>query len=319
MERATLTDMQIGDLDLRHLLALEAVAAEGTFGRAAARLGYTQSAVSQQIAALERLLGGAVFDRPGGPRRVELTPLGEVVLDHARSVLARVDAALEDIERFRAGTAGRVDVGTFQSVSTGLLPAVVQRIRAARPAVEIRLFESDADDELHEQLDSGLLDLCFLVGEVDPARFDSVVLLTDPFVLVARPGEFEPGPVSIPSLEGRPFIGQQYTSSCQRLNEAGLAAGGLEPQYVFRTNDNTAVAAMVDAGMGVAVLPLLCVDPASTRVRVHPLDPPIPDRVISLAWRRDRTLSPIAEEFRVTAVEEAARLAAARPLVGAPA
>lgn len=311
--------MHVGDLDLRHLLALEAVATEGTFGRAAARLGYTQSAVSQQIAALERLLGGAVFDRPGGPRRVELTPLGEVVLDHARSVLARVDAALEDIERFRAGTAGRVDVGTFQSVSTGLLPAVVQRIRAARPSVEIRLFESDADDELQEQLDSGLLDLCFLVGEVDPARFDSVVLLTDPFVLVARPGEFEPGPVPITALDGRPFIGQQYTSSCQRLNEAGLAAGGLDPQYVFRTNDNTAVAAMVDAGMGVAVLPLLCVDPASTRVRVHPLDPPIPDRVISLAWRRDRTLSPIAEEFRAIAVEEAALLAATRPLVGAPA
>jgi DNA-binding transcriptional LysR family regulator len=319
MKAATLVRVQIGDLDLRHLLALEAVAAEGTFGRAAARLGYTQSAVSQQIAALERLLGGAVFDRPGGPRRVELTPLGEVVLDHARSVLARVDAALEDIERFRAGTAGRVDVGTFQSVSTGLLPAVVQRIRAARPSVEIRLFESDADDELHEQLDNGLLDLCFLVGEVDPARFDSVVLLTDPFVLVARPGEFEPGPVAIAALEGRPFIGQQYTSSCQRINEAGLAAGGLEPQYVFRTNDNTAVAVMVDAGMGVAVLPLLCVDPTSTRVRVHPLDPPIPDRVISLAWRRDRTLSPIAEEFRAIAVEEAARLAVTRPLVGAPA
>ncbi len=311
--------MHAGDLDLRHLLALEAVAAEGTFGRAAARLGYTQSAVSQQIAALERLLGGAVFDRPGGPRRVELTPLGDLVLAHARSVLARVDAALEDIDRFRSGAAGRVEVGTFQSVSTGLLPAVVQRIRTDRPSVEIRLFESDADDELQEQLASGLLDLCFLVGEVDPVRFESVVLLTDPFVLVARPGEFEPGPVPIAALEGRPFIGQQYTSSCQRLNESGLAAGGLEPQYVFRTNDNTAVAAMVDAGMGVAVLPLLCVDPASTRVRVHPLDPPIPDRVISLAWRRDRTLSPVAEEFRATAVEEAEILARARPLVGAPA
>ena len=63
-------------LELRHLLALDAVASEGTFGRAAERLGYTQSAVSQQIAALERAIGGAVFDRPGGPKPVRITPLG---------------------------------------------------------------------------------------------------------------------------------------------------------------------------------------------------------------------------------------------------
>src|SRR6186997_2567225 len=71
------------DLEIRHLAALDAVATEGTFGRAAERLGYTQSGVSQQIATLERTLGGAVFDRPGGPRPVRLTPLGKLVLTHA--------------------------------------------------------------------------------------------------------------------------------------------------------------------------------------------------------------------------------------------
>ena len=64
------------DLEIRHLEALDAVASTGTFGRAAERLGYTQSAISQQIAALERVMGAPVFDRPGGPRPVELTPLG---------------------------------------------------------------------------------------------------------------------------------------------------------------------------------------------------------------------------------------------------
>ena len=75
------------DLDMRLLVAFDAVATEGTFGRAAERLGYTQSAVSQQIASLERVIGDQVFDRPGGPRPVELTPLGALLLEHSRVLL----------------------------------------------------------------------------------------------------------------------------------------------------------------------------------------------------------------------------------------
>jgi DNA-binding transcriptional LysR family regulator len=284
------------DLELRHLVALDAVATEGTFGKAALRLGYTQSAVSQQIAALERIVGGAVFDRPGGPRPVELTPLGEVLLGHARDLLARVDVAAGELERFRTGSAGRLLVGTFQSVSTSLLPSIVGRMRTERPDVEIRLFESDLDDELDAKLGGGELDVSFVVGDLDD-RYESVALLTDPFVLLAPHGEFEPGPVRVELLSGRPFIGQQETSSCQRLNELGLAALGCQPTYVFRTNDNGAVTAMVAAGMGLAVQPLLCTDPGDRRVAIHQLDPPIPDRVISVAWRRGRTLSPAAQHF----------------------
>ena len=80
-------------LELRHLQALLAVTDEGTFSRAAGRLGYTQSAVSQQISALERMVGAPVFDRPGGPRPVELTEAGRVLVDHARGVLNRLGLA----------------------------------------------------------------------------------------------------------------------------------------------------------------------------------------------------------------------------------
>jgi DNA-binding transcriptional LysR family regulator len=283
------------DLELRHMQALDAVATEGTFGRAAARLGYTQSAVSQQIAALERLIGASLFDRPGGPRPVELTPLGELVLAHSRAVLARVDLAVDEIGRFQAGAAGLIHVGTFQSVSTALLPAIVGRLRAERPDVEIRLYESDLDEELLTRLTGGDLDASFMVGEAFD-EFDVRRLFADPFVLLARPGEFPAGPVPVESLAGRPMIGQQ-DNSCQRLNEAGLRAVGLEPKYVFRTNDNGAVAAMVRAGMGVAVLPLLCVEPSDDRIAVHQLEPAIPDRLLSIGWRKGRTLSPAAARF----------------------
>ena len=80
-------------MELRHLLALVAVAETGTFSRAADRLGYTQSAVSQQIGSLERIVGTLLFERPGGPRPVRLTTAGEMLMTHARAVLARVDSA----------------------------------------------------------------------------------------------------------------------------------------------------------------------------------------------------------------------------------
>src|SRR4051794_38248255 len=91
------------DVELRHLTTLTAVVDEGSFGRAASRLGYTQSTVSQHIAALERAVGGRIFDRPGGPRRVQLTPLGEVMLTHAAELLAGAGAMHTAVERFKAG------------------------------------------------------------------------------------------------------------------------------------------------------------------------------------------------------------------------
>src|SRR3982750_551684 len=98
----------VADVELRYLRAMAVIAEEGTFGQAAARLGYTQSSVSQQIAALEKggggpALGGPVFDRPGGPKPVRITPLGEVVLAHGRDLLAKAEALTDAVDRFRAG------------------------------------------------------------------------------------------------------------------------------------------------------------------------------------------------------------------------
>jgi DNA-binding transcriptional LysR family regulator len=294
------------DLDIRHLVALDAVAAEGTFAKAADHLGYTQSAVSQQIAALERIVGEKVFDRPGGPRPVELTPLGEQLLAHGRQLLAQLDTIGAELDRFRGGDVGRLTVGTFQSISATVLPMLVGRMREQLPHLEIIAFESDHDDELDERLASGELDVSFVVGDVSPG-FEARHLLTDPFMLIARPGQFPAGPVALADLADEPMVGQQE-NSCQLLNEAGLRAAGITPSYVFRTNDNGTVSAMVRAGMGVAVLPMLCLEPEDPRTSLHPLSPAIPEREISLAWRAGRTLSPAAERFIELAVEVSAEL-----------
>jgi DNA-binding transcriptional LysR family regulator len=305
------------DVEIRHLQALQAVAQEGTFARAADRLGYTQSAVSQQIAAFERLLGEPLFDRPGGPRPVELTPLGRILLDHANTVLARVDAAADEVERFRAGQFGRLDVGTFQSVSVEILPHVVGRLLAERPQLEVRPFESDANDELLGRVADGSLDLTFAVGRVDDERFESIELAHDPFVVIAVRESDEPAaPIPAEVLRRSPLVGQQ-PNSCQYDIDRGLRSQGIEPSYVFRSNDNAAVQAMVRAGMGLAVMPLLAVDLDDPRIAVHPMEPALPDRVISLVRLAGRTPSPAAVRFTELAVEECQVVGARRERLGA--
>lgn len=134
----------VTDVELRHLAAMAAIVEEGSFGRAATRLAYTQSTVSQQIAALERAVGGPVFDRPGGPKPVRLTPLGSVVLTHGRELLAKAEALADAVDRFKAGD-GRIDIGTFQSVSNVILPSVVRRLRDEHHGCDIRLSEEEPE------------------------------------------------------------------------------------------------------------------------------------------------------------------------------
>src|SRR5689334_10918861 len=121
------------DVEIRQLRALQAVAEEGSFGRAAERLGFTQSAISQQIAALERAVGDKVFDRPGGPKRVELTPTGQVLLEYAGALLAELRVAEDNLRSLRAGEIGRLVVGSMQSVSVNVLPEVLGQLRQERP------------------------------------------------------------------------------------------------------------------------------------------------------------------------------------------
>ena len=283
------------DIEIRQLRALQAVAVEGSFGRAAERLGFTQSAISQQIAALERAVGDKVFDRPGGPRRVELTPIGELLLTHATAVLDRLREAEDGLRSLRAGEVGRLVVGSFQSVSVNVLPDVVGRLRAERPGLSVRCEESDENDELIARLLSDDLDLSFLIGMPDHDGIDAVALLIDPFVLLTA-GTEHPASVDPITLRGVPMIGQS-PCACQLAIDRSLRDYGVDPDYVFRTNDNAAVQAMVRAGMGQAILPFLAVDTNDPGVVVSTLDPPIPPRVIAMARRRGRTLAPAADRF----------------------
>src|SRR3954469_8324573 len=170
-------------VELRHFAALAAVAHEGSFGRAARRLGYTQSAVSQQIATLERIVGEKLVERPGGPRPISLTEAGELLLRHARSIVARLQAAQADLHALRAGEVGTLRVGTFQSVGARLLPEIMRRFGTQWPAVDVVLEEFD-DAVVATALERGEVDVGFVLLPVIDAPLETVELLRDPYVAV---------------------------------------------------------------------------------------------------------------------------------------
>src|SRR5918994_2783771 len=148
MDTSVRPSVRLRDLELKHLIALDAVATEGTFGKA--------------------------------------------VLGHARDIITRVEATGEAVERFIAGTVGRIDIGTLQSVSNVLLPAMVRQLRAEHPEVDIRLFEEEDNDAGAQGVLAGDLDIAFTIGHRG-GDLESMLLLDDPFVLVAPKGELPDG------------------------------------------------------------------------------------------------------------------------------
>ena len=305
-------------VELRHLAALEAVAREGTFGRAAVSLGYTQSAISQQIQTLERIVGERLLERPGGPRAVSLTEAGALLLRHAESIIARLHAAQADMAALSQGQSGALRIGTFQSVGAKVLPNVMRRFLAAWPHVELELTESASDDDLLRLIERGELELAFAMLPTLEGPFESEEILRDPYVLLV-PADHELGGLertSIAELGDLTLIGNRACRSTA-LAEGELVQRGVTVDVAFRSDDNGTVQGLVGAGFGAALVPLLTVDPNDARVSVLEIEPEIPHRRIALAWHRDRHRSPAARAFADTAREVCAEVEATLATVAA--
>jgi molybdate transport repressor ModE-like protein len=288
-------------IELRHFLALEAVAREGSFGKAAASLGYTQSAVSQQIAALERIVGQRLVERPGGPKPVSLTEAGRLLLTHADAIAARVAAAQADLEALGKGEAGSLRVGVFQSVGQRILPELMRRYLDGWPEVEVTLTESADDEELLALVERGELDLTFADLPVIDGPFEWVELLRDPYVLVVAAGSELAERERVPTLReiaDLDLISHKHCRTVKRLEPLF----GRPVDYVFRSDHNQTVQALVAAGVGSALVPRLTMDPEDPSTVMFEL-PKLPPRVIALAWHRDRYRTPAARAFVETAAE----------------
>jgi DNA-binding transcriptional LysR family regulator len=299
-------------VEARHLAALQAVAEERSFSRAAERLGYAQSAVSQQIAALERAAGVRLVERPGGPKPVALTDAGEIVLRHADRLLARLGALRADLDQLAAGEKGRIRVGTFQSAGARILPGVIREFRAQWPSVRVEIREELEEDRLLAGVAAGALDLTFAsLGTPVPPQLEHTVLLEDRYVLLAPPASPYRGrdSVELAELDGLEVIEPPAGVSCHVLLSRAWAAAGARRETVFRTDDNLTVVRMVGAGVGHALVPELAAEPGlDADVEVIPVEGEQMFRRIAVFWHRDRERSRAAETFVEIACEVGAQI-----------
>jgi DNA-binding transcriptional LysR family regulator len=289
-------------VELRHLVALDAVARHRSFGRAARELGYTQSAVSQQVAQLERVIGQKLVERPGGPSRVDLTDAGRLLLRHADAIVAQLDAAQADMAALAEGAAGPLRVGIYQSVGARILPALLRRFRQAWPRVDVHVHEETDAVDLLRRLEHGELDLTFADLPLPEGPFESAEVLRDPYVLiVSTDSELAARETAPPlrELSGVPLIGWRSTGE----PETFLRGRVPDLNVVFRTDDNGTLMGLVAEGLGVAVVPRLVVNPRNPALVALPFGTRIPPRDIAIVWHRDRYRSAAAEAFAALACE----------------
>jgi DNA-binding transcriptional LysR family regulator len=284
-------------IELRGLRALVAVSDCGSFRAAAAALGYTQSAVSHQVAELERALGAPLFTRPGGRGHVSLTRAGEAAYLHARRAFTELHALEAGVQATQRGERTVVRVGVFQTAAAELLPAALRLLREEWPGVEVVLSETDDDPRLVDWIAQGRLDLALTINQTPDDRIEVIRLFDDPWVVLTRrdSGLATADRPRFELLDGADVVAWTSRWQVQIELEAAWRRRGIKPRVVYRTDDNLALQRLVAAGLGHACIGRLAaqraIDPSLTW-----LEPPdvLSVRTVALCHPRRRHLAEAA-------------------------
>jgi DNA-binding transcriptional LysR family regulator len=273
-------------LNVVRLKVLKEVAYRGSFSAAATALSYTQSAVSQQIAALEAEAGTALLERH--PRGVSLTAAGQTLVAHAEGILARLDAAEASLSAIAGLRGGRLRVASFPTAGATLMPLAIAEFRACYPQVELTLAEGEPE-AIVARLRAGELDLALLfefagesLPERDIARTD---LLEDPMYL-ALPRTHPLAAkerLRLADLAAEAWVQTSSSSPCARHVVRSCHAAGFEPNVAFESDDYQTVQGLVAAGVGVALIPELALSVVREDVAIRALSPAPPLRQVIAA------------------------------------
>jgi DNA-binding transcriptional LysR family regulator len=293
---STLSRKQWLGVEFRHLAALAAIAEEGTFRAAADRLGYVQSAVSQQIAFLEKALDARLIDRSRGNQPVALTEAGRVVFDHFEQILVKLGAAWADVEALAEGRAGVVRLGVTPSVESRVMPEVLVRLNRESD-ITVTVTECD-DGSACAALSDAQVDAALVSGPLPDGPLVGHRVLEDPLMLLVQADTPLARRGSAPSLAEIGAIALIARNASTDTDAAfrELERRGISPRVVYRSDDDATVHALVASGVGAAILPALSVDPDHDGVVALSLDE-LPARTVSLAWHAERRLSPTLETF----------------------
>jgi DNA-binding transcriptional LysR family regulator len=272
-------------LELDDLRLVRVVAASGSYTSAAAALHYSQSGVSRRVAQLERIVGGPIFTRL--PRGVRPTALGEVLLAHADELLRRFEALTEDIETARAGSGGRLRVGSFPTANSSLTPAALERFRAAHPLVAITIAEG-LSSALVQQVTDGALDVAVVsdypLGTLDPRGTDLVPVLKDELLVALPPTHprARARRLRLADLAEETWICAS-SESADTVLIAAASQAGFEPRLTINLASWTAKLSYVAAGFGVTVVPRLLAAAVPANVVVKSLGDDLPVRRVFAA------------------------------------
>src|SRR5262247_1020362 len=279
-------------MGLRELRAAVAVAELGSFRRAAAALGYTQSALSHQVSSLEAALGWSLFHRPGGRGQVRLTAAGQAVCRRARRALGEVEAMAADAEEAERGRSVRLRVGVSQTAAAEIMPPALRAFRDEYPGVEVVLSGID-DSSGADALRRGRLDLAFINNPEPDDLIEAVPVLEDSWVILTRRDSAiaelrRPG---FDVLDGVDLVAWTHRWQGQRELEQAWARRGIAPRIVYRTDDNLALQRLVAAGLGHACIGQLAARRAvdSSLTWLSPRDL-LSHREIALCYPRQRQM-----------------------------
>src|SRR3954468_24518055 len=269
-------------LDVKRLKILREVAAQGSFSAAADALSYTQSAVSQQIAALEREAGTTLVERRA--RGVHLTQAGRALVVHADAILARLAAAERELEAIAGLHGGHLRLVAFPSAASSLMPVAIAEFRRRHPAVELTLEPREPDDAIN-CVKSGDCDVALAIEasfrQLDDSAIVKERLVDDPMFLV-MPREHplaHKRNVRLEDFAEEAWIqGSMTTCPDTSILLRACNAAGFEPRFAFQNDDYTAIQGFIAAGVGVALIPDLALFSVRDDIAIRALGPRAPTR-----------------------------------------
>jgi DNA-binding transcriptional LysR family regulator len=294
-------------VELRQLETFARVAQLQSFTRAADELALTQPAVTRQIAALEQELHTRLLERMG--RKVRLTAAGEALFAYAMEILRLTREAERAVADVVTGAAGRLAVGASSTTATYILPPLLRRFRETYPGVELSVH-TGVSAQVVEMVVANAVDVGVVTGfreqsglvEIPLADYATGVVVYPGHPLAQRAGHFDTTPqgVSAEELAGSPLILMEEGTNLRTYVDRLLSAAGVEERVTMELDNVEAIKKMIEARLGISLLPLISVqaEVAAGRLVALPLaDVPGAHRRIVAIHRHDKYLSAALKAF----------------------
>ena len=296
-------------IDVKRLRVLHAVSQHGSFSAAAEALSYTQSAISQQIAALERETGSVLVERSA--RGIRMTDAGEALVRHADAILTRLTDAEAELEAIAGLRGGRIRLASFATAGSTFVPQAIATFHERYPDVEIYLKESDPEQSV-PLLKAGQLDIAILFephGAGDLTDTEKVHLLEDPMSVVLPENHplASKAKVRLKDLDKESFVQTTESCPCGTIVLDHCRAAGFEPRVAFESDDYLTVQGLVAAGVGVALIPALGLAAYRPDVAIRPITGATPKREIFAVTLPGGARAPATQAMLDVLVEAARR------------